>query len=61
MTLLRANQIPALTGAKWPIASHPATLYRLKLADATMYMFMSILVWPWPYREISEATFLCKT
>lgn len=59
MTLLRANQTPALTGAKWPIASHP--LYRLKLADAAMYMFMSILVWPWLYREISEATFLCKT
>lgn len=37
MTWLSVNQIPTFTGAKWPIASRPATLCRLKLADVTVY------------------------
>lgn len=39
MTWLSVNQIPTLTGAKWPIASHPATLCRLKLADVKVYTY----------------------
>lgn len=39
MTWVRVNQIPTLAGAKWSIASRPATLCRLKLADVTVYAY----------------------
>lgn len=44
MTWLSVNQIPTLTAAKWSIASRPATLCRLKLADVTVYTYAGAAV-----------------